>query len=101
MRRRDFIAGASASAAWPFAASGQQAQPVRRVGVLMAPAADDPDGQARLAAFQEGMQQLGWVDGRNVRLDIRWAGLISTAFAEMLRSWWRSSRTPSWPAAAR
>jgi putative ABC transport system substrate-binding protein len=75
LKRRDIITLLGGAAAWPLAVSAQQAQPVRRVGVLMAPAADDPDGQARLAAFQEGMQQLGWVDGRNVRLDIRWGGV--------------------------
>ena len=46
---------------------------MRRIGVLMAAAADDPEGQARVAAFLQGLQQLGWTDGRNVRIDYRWA----------------------------
>ena len=74
MRRREFIALlGGAAAAWPLAARAQQAERVRRIGVLMASAADDPEFQARIAAFLQGLQQLGWTDGRNVRIDIRWA----------------------------
>jgi putative ABC transport system substrate-binding protein len=71
MTRREFITLLGGAAAWPLAA---RAQPVRmrRIGVLMNRAADDPYGQARLAAFQQALQQLGWSDGRNVRIDIRW-----------------------------
>jgi putative tryptophan/tyrosine transport system substrate-binding protein len=69
MRRREFIMLiGGAVAAWPVAARAQQ----RRIGVLMSRAADDPEGQARIAAFVEGLQQLGWTDGRNVRIDTRW-----------------------------
>jgi len=50
----------------------QQSEQIRRVGVLMNRAADDPDGQTRLNAFLQGLQQLGWIDGRNVRIDVRW-----------------------------
>ena len=71
MRRRDFIT-LLGGAAWPFAARAQ-ADRVRRIGVLMALAADDPTGQARLVAFVQGLQQWGWTDGRNVRIDTRWA----------------------------
>jgi putative tryptophan/tyrosine transport system substrate-binding protein len=71
MRRRDFIT-LLGGAAWPFAARAQ-ADRVRRFGVLMALAADDPTGQARLVAFVQGLQQWGWTDGRNVRIDTRWA----------------------------
>jgi putative ABC transport system substrate-binding protein len=59
------------AAAWPIAARAQQDR-VRRIGVLMHVTENDPDGQARLAAFLEGLKEAGWVDGRNVRLDIRW-----------------------------
>ena len=52
---------------------------MRRIGVLMNRAADDPEGQARIAAFQQGLQQLGWIDGRNVRIDTRWGAAMSTA----------------------
>ena len=74
MRRREFIAVlGGAAAAWPFAAHAQQAERVRRVGVLMAAAADDPEYQARMAAFLQRLQQAGWTDTRNVQVDIRWA----------------------------
>jgi putative ABC transport system substrate-binding protein len=57
---------------WPLAAPAQQPEQMRRIGVLMNRAADDPEGQARLAAFQQALQQLGWNDGGNVRIDTRW-----------------------------
>jgi ABC-type uncharacterized transport system substrate-binding protein len=74
MRRREFITllGGGA-AAWPLAASAQQAERVRRIGVLHTPAADDPEGQARNAAFLRGLAQFGWTDGGNVRIETRWA----------------------------
>ena len=73
MRRREFITLlGGAAATWPLAARAQQAERMRRIGVLMTRAADDPQGQARLAALQQALQQLGWSDGRNVRFDIRW-----------------------------
>jgi putative ABC transport system substrate-binding protein len=73
MNRRAFIAGLGVAVAWPFAARAQQAERIRRIGVLMIQAADDPVGQARVKVFQQGLQQLGWTDGRNVRIDYRWA----------------------------
>ena len=73
MRRREFIAALSAAAAWPLAASAQQPERMRRVGVLMNTAADDPVGQTRIAAFLQGLQQLGWSVGRNMQIDTRWA----------------------------
>jgi putative tryptophan/tyrosine transport system substrate-binding protein len=73
MRRREFITFfGSAAAAWPLAARAQQAERIRRIGVLMSLAADDPEDQARVAAFRQGLQQLGWTDGRNIRIDYRW-----------------------------
>jgi putative tryptophan/tyrosine transport system substrate-binding protein len=73
MRRRNFIAGlASTTAALPLAARAQQPEQMRRIGVLMNRAADDPDGQARLAAFKQALKQLGWTEGGNVRIDTRW-----------------------------
>jgi putative ABC transport system substrate-binding protein len=74
MRRRDFITLLGGAAAWPLAASAQQAERVRRIGVLLSLSADDPQGQARLMAFLQGLQQLGWTDGRNMRIDARWSG---------------------------
>jgi putative ABC transport system substrate-binding protein len=73
MRRRDFIAAlGGAAAAWPLAARAQQGERVRRVGVLMNLAADDLEGQARQAAFLQGLQEVGWAVGRNLRIEIRW-----------------------------
>jgi ABC-type uncharacterized transport system substrate-binding protein len=73
MRRRDFITLIGGAAAnWPLAAHAQQGEPMRRIAVLMNAAADDPEDQAEVAAFQHVLQQLGWSDGRNVRFDIRW-----------------------------
>jgi putative ABC transport system substrate-binding protein len=73
MRRREFITLLGGAAAWPLVATAQQPDRMRRIGVLMSVAADDPEGQARMAAFLQGLQQLGWTDGRNVRIDTRWA----------------------------
>ena len=72
MRRRTFIAALVGAAAWPLTARAQQSERMRRIGVLMNLAADDAEGQARLAAFVQDLQQLGWTDGRNVRIDVRW-----------------------------
>ena len=74
MQRRDFITLlGGAAVAWPLAVRAQQSEPMRRIGVLMYVAADDAEGQARLAAFTQAMRQLGWSDGRNLRIDTRWA----------------------------
>src|SRR6266550_9424219 len=74
MRRREFITLlGGAAAAWPLAARAQPGERIRRIGVLMYLAADDAQGQARLAAFTQALKQLGWSDGRNVRIDTRWA----------------------------
>jgi putative tryptophan/tyrosine transport system substrate-binding protein len=74
MRRREFVSLlGGAAAAWPVAVRAQQPERVRRVGVLMPLAADDPQSLRRLTAFVQGLQQLGWTDSRNVRIDVRWA----------------------------
>ena len=74
IRRRDFITLlGGAAAAWPVAAQAQQGERVRRIGVLMYWAEDDAEGQARLGAFLQGLQQTGWVIGRNVSVETRWA----------------------------
>jgi putative tryptophan/tyrosine transport system substrate-binding protein len=73
MNRRDFIALLGGATTWPLAARAQQAERIRSVGVLMSLVEDDPEGQARVAAFRQGLQQLGWTDGRNLRIDTRWA----------------------------
>jgi ABC-type uncharacterized transport system substrate-binding protein len=73
VRRREFITLlGGAAATWPLAARAQQPERMRRIGVLMNSSATDSEGKARFAAFLQGLQQLGWTDGRNVRMDIRW-----------------------------
>jgi putative ABC transport system substrate-binding protein len=80
MKRREFVALVGGAAAWPLAAHAQQSDRVRRVGVLMNLAADDPEGKARLAAFVLGLPELGWTEGRNVRIDTRWAAANADQF---------------------
>jgi|SRR4029077_350759 putative tryptophan/tyrosine transport system substrate-binding protein len=76
MKRREFITLlGGAAATWPLAAHAQQPDRMRRIGVLMAHAESDPEFQAYVAAFREGLQNLGWVEGRNFRLDFRWGAL--------------------------
>jgi len=73
MRRREFITLlGGAAVGWPLRANAQQREPVRRIGVLMNLAADDPEGQARVAAFLQGLQEAGWAVGRNAQIHIRW-----------------------------
>jgi putative tryptophan/tyrosine transport system substrate-binding protein len=75
MRRREFITlfgGAAAGAFMPLATRAEQADRIRRIGVLMALAADDREAQARVAAFREGLLKLGWTEDRNIRIDMRW-----------------------------
>ena len=76
MRRRDFIKviAGSTAATWPLLARAQQSERARHIGVLMNVSESDRNGQARFAAFLQGMQQLGWSDGRNLRIDTRWGG---------------------------
>src|SRR5947209_81481 len=82
IRRREFVVAlGGAAAAWPRAALAQQAERVRRIGVLMSRAADDPQGQAWFGAFLQGLAESDWIVGRNVQIDIRWA----TANADAVR----------------
>jgi len=83
MRRREFITLlGGAAATWPLAARGQQGERVRRIGVLINMAADDPEGHARITAFAQGLQEAGWTTGRNVRIDYRWGGGGADAMAK-------------------
>jgi putative tryptophan/tyrosine transport system substrate-binding protein len=74
MRRREFIAGLGGAVAWPLAARAQQGDRVRRVGVLMSIDENDPVSKSLVSAFTQALADLGWTDGRNVRMDLRWAG---------------------------
>ena len=95
--RRKFIAAlAGAAVAWPLAARGQQREGMRLIGVLLPAPADDPDYLAWVEAFRQTLQELGWTDGRNVRIDIRWATLDVAGIARMRQSWQRSHRTSFW-----
>jgi len=91
LKRRDFITlVGGAAAAWPFATHAQQRERMRRIGVLMARAANDPEGQKQAAALQRGIEQLGWSPGRNVEIEYRWlAGDASRAeaLAKELLDW--------------
>jgi putative tryptophan/tyrosine transport system substrate-binding protein len=102
MRRREFIMLiGSAAAAWPMAARAQQPDRVRRIGVLAYLAADDAEGQARLAAFAQALKQLGWSEGGNLRIDTRWATAddIRRHAAELValapQPWRRCCRRPA------
>src|SRR6266540_6474204 len=79
MRRREFITilggVASSPVLWPLTARAQQGERMRRIGVLAPFAESDRDGQARIGAFREGLQKLGWAEGRNILIDTRWAAL--------------------------
>jgi putative ABC transport system substrate-binding protein len=72
--RRDFITLLGGAAAWPLAARAQQGNRVRRIGVLMPQDENDPEGKTRISAFTQGLADLGWTDGRNVRMEPRWGG---------------------------
>ena len=74
MKRRTFIAGLARAAAWPIVARAQQGGPMRRIGVLMNGIAVQAIYQAELAAFVQGLRRLGWIDGQNLRIDVRWSG---------------------------
>jgi putative ABC transport system substrate-binding protein len=80
MRRREFITGLGSAAACPVVARAQQPELMRRIGVLMSSAADVPQGQAHVKAFQQGLKQLGWTDGANVRIDVRSSSDPNSAF---------------------
>jgi putative tryptophan/tyrosine transport system substrate-binding protein len=72
IHRREFIVALGGAAVWPFTAGAEQPERMRRIGAIMSLAADDPEDQARVAAFRQGLAQFGWTEGHNVRIDIRW-----------------------------
>jgi putative ABC transport system substrate-binding protein len=73
MRRREFITLLGGAAAWPLAALAQQREQMRRIGVLQPLAVNDPEAQVRVSTFRQRLEELGWTDGYNVRIDYRWA----------------------------
>src|SRR5262249_48104299 len=73
MKRREFITLLGGAAAWPLAANTQQPDRMRRIGLLMAFAESDPEGQTFVLAFREGLQKAGWTEGHKIRIDTRWA----------------------------
>jgi putative ABC transport system substrate-binding protein len=80
VKRREFITLlGGAAAAWPLAARAQQAERVRRIGLLMG-VADDREGQARVTALKQGLQELGWTDGRNIQIETRFAGADTAVY---------------------
>jgi putative ABC transport system substrate-binding protein len=72
--RREFVTLLASTAAWPFAARAQHSERMRRIGVLMGLVANDPEAQSRVAAFEDALRELGWVKGRNLSIEYRWAG---------------------------
>ena len=85
MRRREFITLVGAGALWPLAVHAQQSGQMRRIGVLMPYAKDDPEAQARITAFLQGLQKLGWTEGRNLQIEYRWgSGDLQKAATELV-----------------
>ena len=74
MRRRDFIRALGGATAWPLAARAQQPERMRRIGVLIGRDENDPVAKTMVSAFTQALADLGWTDGRNARMDLRWAG---------------------------
>ena len=72
MRRREFITLLGSAAAWPFTARAQQTERMRRIGVLIGLTKSDTEGQARVAALKRGLEQAGWVNGKNARIEVFW-----------------------------
>jgi len=103
MRRREFIIlSSSAVAGWTLVAHAQQGERMRRIGVLLGATEDDTEFQAWVAAFRQALQELGWIDGRNIRIDTHWATIDAAGkrkHAEELGP--HSRRTSSWPLAPR
>ena len=101
MQRRQFITILGGAAAWPLTARAQQAGGIKRIGMLMPITAEDPLNQAREVAFFQGLQQLGWTDGRNMRIDIRRSAGNVESTSKYAAERLRSGRMSSWLPAAR
>ena len=92
MRRREFITLIGcASVAWPFVALAQKPDRTRRIGVLMSLGENDPEGKAQLSGFTQGLADLGWSDGPNLRMDVRWGGGDVNKIRTFAKEWWPRS----------
>lgn len=87
LKRREFIALIAGTASWPLAARAQHAERMRRIGVLNSVGEDDPEGQARMAAFLQGLQQSGWTIGRNLTIYTRWGRANADEIQRMQGNW--------------
>jgi putative tryptophan/tyrosine transport system substrate-binding protein len=98
MKRREFITLVGGlAAAWPFAARAQRADRIRRLGVLMALAENDAEGKKYIASFVQGLHDLGWTEGGNIRIEYRWAARMWTAFVALRSNSLILSQTRFWP----
>jgi putative tryptophan/tyrosine transport system substrate-binding protein len=95
IRRREFIITLGGAAAWPLGARAQQAERMRRIGVLMPYAADDPEIQSRLSAFRQAVEQLGWSESRNVHIDYRFAAGSSDRYLPLAQELMASRPDPT------
>jgi len=94
MRRREFITLiGGTTVTWPIATWAQQRGQVARIGVLMSAAANDPEGNARITAFRQALQRLGWTEGQGVQIDVRWAGAMPRLIGNLRLNWLRLRRT--------
>ena len=93
MRRRQFITLLGGAGTFPFIAHAQQADRMRRIGALMGIAENDVDAKVRAVALRQGLHELGWIEGRNVSIEYRWAALIRSAWPPTWRNSPRSRQT--------
>ena len=101
IRRREFIAGLGSAAAWAVLARAQQGDRVRRISVLMPADQNDPEPKRRVSAFTQALAGLGWADGRNVRMDLRWQRGDINRIRALGRSWSACNPTSFWQPAPR
>ena len=101
LNRREFITLLGGAATWPLAARAQQGDRVWRVGVLMPFYENDPEIKLRYSAFTQALGDLGWIEGRSVRMDLRWAGDTAIGRGRSRRSWSACNPTSSWQARPR
>ena len=85
--RRKFVVALAGAAAWPLAAHAQQGDRVRRIGVLLARDENDPLAKPFFSAFTQALADLGWTDGRNAQMDLRWAAVTAIGYERSRRSW--------------